>query len=92
MPPGTYTLGGQTVELSAEGRVAAPGAPNLAGSALSLNVAVANTVRFTGRSLEEAAAMASTRPAAYLGIETAGRVIAEWDAAAFSLRVVRVAD
>ena len=48
MPPGIYTLGGQKLELDATGRVAAPGAPNLAGSALLLPVAIGNTVRFTG--------------------------------------------
>jgi N-acetylglucosamine-6-phosphate deacetylase len=90
MPPGVYTLAGQKVELSPAGRVAVPGAANLAGSALLMNVAVANAARFTGLPLEEAAAMASTRPAAYLGIPTAGRVIAEWDPGAFSLRVIRV--
>ena len=63
MPPGRYKLGGQEVELSPAGRVAAPGAPNLAGSALRLDVAIANTVRFTGLPLEEVATMASTRPA-----------------------------
>ena len=90
MPPGRYTLGGQEVELSPSGRVAAPGAPNLAGSALRLDAAIGNTVRFTGLPLEEVVPMASTRPAGYVGIPTAGKVVAEWDPAAFSLRVVRV--
>ena len=90
MPPGRYTLGGQEVELSVTGRVAAPGAPNLAGSALRLDVAIANTVRFTGLALEDVAPMASTRPAEYLGTRAAGKVVAEWDPAAFALRVVRV--
>jgi N-acetylglucosamine-6-phosphate deacetylase len=66
MPPGRYTLGGQVVELSTSGRVAAPGAPNLAGSALRLDVAIGNTVRFTGLGLEEVVPMASTRPAEYM--------------------------
>jgi N-acetylglucosamine-6-phosphate deacetylase len=91
MPPGRYTLGGQEVELDPAGRVAAPGAPNLAGSALRLHVAIANTVRFTGLPLEEVVAMASTRPAEYLGIPTAGRVVAEWDEATFELRILHVA-
>ena len=91
MPPGRYKLGGQEVELSPKGRVAVPGAPNLAGSALRLDVAIGNTVRFTGLSLEDVAPMASTRPAEYVGIPTAGRVVAEWDTVAFALRVVRVA-
>jgi N-acetylglucosamine-6-phosphate deacetylase len=90
MPPGRYTLGGQEVELSPSGRVAAPGALNLAGSALRLDVAIGNTVRFTGLALEEVVPMASTRPAAYIGIPTAGRFVAEWDPSAFTLRVVRV--
>jgi N-acetylglucosamine-6-phosphate deacetylase len=92
MPPGRYTLGGQEVELSPAGRVAVPGAPNLAGSALRLDVAIGNTVRFTGLPLEEVAPMASTRPAEYVGIPTAGKVVAEWDPARFTLRVVRVAE
>ena len=91
MPPGRYTLAGQAVELDASGRVAAPGAVNLAGSALRLDVAIGNTVRFTGLPLEAVVAMASTRPAGYLGIDTAGTVHAEWDEAASRLSVLRVA-
>jgi N-acetylglucosamine-6-phosphate deacetylase len=91
MPPGSYTLGGQKVELDAMGRVAAPGTPYLAGSALRMNVGVGNTVRFTGLRLEDVLAMASTRPAEHIGIRTAGTVVAEWDIAAFALRIVRVA-
>jgi len=90
MPPGRYTLGGQEVELSATGRVSVPGALYLAGSALRLDAAVGHTVRFTGLPLEEVVAMASTRPAGYLGIPTAGRVTAEWDSAASALQIVRV--
>jgi N-acetylglucosamine-6-phosphate deacetylase len=91
MPPGRYTLAGQAVELDASGRVAAPGAVNLAGSALRLDVAIGNTVRFTGLPLDSVVAMASTRPAGYLGIDTVGTVHAEWDEAASRLRVLRVA-
>ena len=90
MAPGRYTLGGQEVELSPTGRVAAPGAPNLAGSALRLDAAIGNTVRFAGLALEDVVPMASTRPAEYVGVPTAGKVVAEWDPAAFTLRVVRV--
>jgi N-acetylglucosamine-6-phosphate deacetylase len=90
MPPGVYTIGRQRVELDATGRVAAPGASNLAGSALLLPVAIGNTVRFTGLSLEDVIPMATTRPAEYIGIRTAGTVVAEWDADAFSLCVLRV--
>jgi N-acetylglucosamine-6-phosphate deacetylase len=87
-PPGLYQLGKLQVEVSAEGRVAAPGAPNLAGSALAMNDAVANTVRFTGLSLDEVLPLATTRPAHYLGLEPAGRVVAEWDAESFRLSVI----
>jgi N-acetylglucosamine-6-phosphate deacetylase len=90
MPPGRYAIGGQPVELDASGRVAAPGASNLAGSALTLDRAIANTVRFTGLPLEAVAEMASTRPAAYIGRTPRGTVDVEWDAARGSLRVLRV--
>ena len=66
------------------GRVAAPGAPNLAGSALALPVAIGNTVRFTGLPLEDVIPMATSRPAEYIGIRPAGTVAAEWDADAAS--------
>ena len=91
MPPGVYSLGGQKVELDTAGRVAAPGASNLAGSALTLPVAIGNTVRFTGLPLEDVIPMATTRPAEYIGIRPAGTVVAEWDEAASELRVIRVA-
>jgi N-acetylglucosamine-6-phosphate deacetylase len=90
MPPGRYTLGGQEVELSASGRVAAPGAPHLAGSALRLDTAIGNTVRFTGLPLEEVVPMASTRPAEYLGLSPTGKVFGEWDPVSCNLRVLRV--
>jgi N-acetylglucosamine-6-phosphate deacetylase len=89
-PPGRYTIGDVQVELSPTGRVAVPGAPNLAGSALTMPEAVANAVRFTGLPLDEVLPMASTWPAQYLGIETAGRVVADWDEQSFQLWVKRV--
>ncbi|HZS10124.1 MAG TPA: amidohydrolase family protein [Blastocatellia bacterium] len=88
--PGKYVLGETTVELSADGRVAEPGTSWLAGSALMMNRAVANTVKFTGVSLHEVLLMASTLPAQYLGFEPAGRVVAEWDQEAGSLLVKAV--
>jgi N-acetylglucosamine-6-phosphate deacetylase len=89
--PGRYVLGDVTVELSAEGRVSEVGAPWLAGSALQMNNAVANTVKFTGLPLEEALCMASTRPAKLMGMETSGHVVGDWDPQASSLRIVSVA-
>ncbi len=84
-PPGRYVLGGVTVELDRAGRVTEPGAGHFAGSALHMNAAVANTVRFAGVPIAEALAMASTRPAAAVGLPTRGRIIADWNPDAFSL-------
>jgi N-acetylglucosamine-6-phosphate deacetylase len=89
-PPGEYSLGELTVLLDDTGRVAVPGQPNLAGSALSMDRAVANVVRFAGVSLDDALTMASEAPATYLGIAPAGSLELEWDPAAFALKVVRV--
>jgi N-acetylglucosamine-6-phosphate deacetylase len=91
-PPGEYQLGALRVRLEENGRVAVPGQPNLAGSSLSMDRAVGNTVRFAGVSLEDALGMASTRPAEYLGVEPAGAIDLEWDPASFTLRVVGVRD
>jgi N-acetylglucosamine-6-phosphate deacetylase len=87
-PPGEYQLGEVRVRLDENGRVAVPGQPNLAGSALSMDRAVGNIVRFAGVTLEEALAMASARPAAFLGISPAGTLDLEWDPATFTLRVL----
>ena len=46
--PGRYTIGAVECELGADGRVSLPGTPYLAGSSLTLDRAIANTVRFTG--------------------------------------------
>ena len=89
-PPGEYQLGSLKVRLDENGRVAAPGAANLAGSALAMDRAVANTVRFAGVSIEDALAMASTQPAAYLGLEPAGTQQLDWDPDALTLRVAMV--
>ncbi len=88
--PGLFELGGVTVELSADGHVAEPGKPWLAGSSLAMNNAVANTVRFTGLSIAEVLPLASTQPANYLGLAPRGTVIADWDEANYSLTVKTV--
>lgn len=86
--PGMYKLGHLEVELNTAGRVAVPGAANLAGSALTMNQAVANTVRFTGLSLDEVLPLANTNPARYLGIEVSDRIIVEWDNERFQLSII----
>ena len=91
-PPGDYMLGSISVHLDETGRVAVPGQPNLAGSALSLDRAIGNTVRFTGLPLADVLPMATTTPARYLGVSPRGRVHASWDAAASRFTVLRVDD
>jgi N-acetylglucosamine-6-phosphate deacetylase len=89
-PPGDYMLGTLKVHLDENGRVAAPGQPNLAGSALSLDRAVGNVVKFTGLPLATVLPMASTRPAQLLGLTPRGRLRARWDAEASRLTVEAV--
>jgi N-acetylglucosamine-6-phosphate deacetylase len=89
-PPGRYTIGGLVAEAGEDGRVSLPGTPYLAGSALTLDRAVANAARFTGLSLDAVIPMASTIPASYLGTTTAGTVTAEWDERAGELQIRRV--
>ncbi len=88
--PGEYAVGAVTCTLGHDGRVSLPGTPYLAGSSLTLDRAVANTVRFTGLPIDDVIAMASTIPAAFLGGRTAGTVIADWDADAAALRILQV--
>ena len=85
--PGSYTIGETRIQLSASGRVAAPGAPNLAGSSLTLDCAVANAVRSAGLTIDQALAMASTLPASCLGVEPAGCILADWDPEKYQLRI-----
>ena len=91
-PPGDYMLGSLRVHLDETGRVAVPGQPNLAGSALSMDRAIGNTVRFTGLPLATVLPMASTTPARYLGIKPRGRIHASWDEATSRFTVTRVDD
>jgi len=78
-PPGEYEMNGERVILSPDGKVSQAGKPWLAGSSLAMHKAVANTVKFTGFSLRVVLPMASTRPAAYLGLQTSGTVTADWN-------------
>lgn len=66
MPDGTYMLGGFAVQVH-DGRCEFDG--RLAGSVLTLDRAVRNTMLFTGTSLQNAIRMASFNPASVLGIE-----------------------
>jgi N-acetylglucosamine-6-phosphate deacetylase len=88
-PPGAYRLGAVDVEVGADRRVSLRGTPYLAGSALTMPEAIGNTVRFTGLPLDDVLPMASTIPADYLGIATAGTVVAEWSDTGFAIVDVR---
>jgi N-acetylglucosamine-6-phosphate deacetylase len=88
--PGYYTIGETPIELNLLGRVAAAGSGKLAGSSLTLGQAVANVVRFSGLPIEEALAMATERPAAYLGIRPAGVVTADWNVREGKLHILAV--
>jgi len=91
-PPGDYMLGDVRVHVDDTGRVGLPNSPYLAGSALALDRAVGNTVRFTGLPLDQVLPMASTQPAAAVGMRPRGEIDAEWDAATgrFTVKRVRV--
>jgi N-acetylglucosamine-6-phosphate deacetylase len=89
-PPGRYRLGTLEVELSADGRVAAPGASTLAGSALLMPRAVANVARFTGLAIETALDMATKRPAEYLGEAPRGLLDLDYQPEKGELRVLGV--
>ena len=85
--PGPYAIGGVECALGEDGRVSLPGTPYLAGSSLTLDRAIANTVCFTGLSIDEVVPMASTIPARYLETTTAGTVTADWDAGTGELHI-----
>ncbi len=66
MPDGQYTLGDLEVHVK-DGVCLAGG--TLAGSVLTMDIAVDNLQRFTGSSLETAVRLASSNPARMLGLE-----------------------
>jgi N-acetylglucosamine-6-phosphate deacetylase len=67
MPDGDYTLGDNTVHVNAG--IARTDAGGLAGSTLTLDQALRNTMEFTGLSLRESLPMATRVPAAALGLQ-----------------------
>jgi N-acetylglucosamine-6-phosphate deacetylase len=69
LPPGRYPRpGGQTLEITPEGRIQVADTPYLAGSGLRLNEGVANTVRFAGTTLAETFLLATRNPARVFGV------------------------
>lgn len=91
-PPGRYRLGELEVEQGRSGRVGLPGTEHLAGSALTMDRAVANAARFTGLPLDSVLPQATTQPASLVGAAPRGRVTAEWDEAAGRLTIFGVVD
>lgn len=67
-PPGLYGFAGMTIERAADGSVRVPGSAVLAGSGLCLDDAVRNVVAWGLATEEQAVAMASTIPAALVGV------------------------
>ncbi|MEQ1853377.1 MAG: hypothetical protein ABMA01_17500, partial [Chthoniobacteraceae bacterium] len=61
-PAGRYTIGDLEIEVGEDRVVRQPGSPNLAGSALTMDRAVAGLVNMAGATLAEAWAAASTVP------------------------------
>jgi len=88
--PGEYELHGQRVVYDEEGWVAPPHKRWLAGSALTLDRAVVNTVNASGLPIETVWPMASDQPARYLGLTTSGRVVADWNPVERRLRILEV--
>ena len=74
MPDGEYALGASTVSLS-EG-VCRDSVGRLAGSTLTQDVALRNYVEWTGADLAAGLEALTTNPAAALGIEDQGRLLA----------------
>lgn len=68
MGPGTYKLGDFEVVVSDSLRCTKAGHAGLAGSALTMDLGVINTALHTDATFEEAWTMASTRPAALVGL------------------------
>lgn len=68
MPPGEYTLGDTRVVRALSGRVSTPGTTHLAGSSLTLDLAVMNTFTHCDVTFEKAWSMASDMPAKLVGL------------------------
>jgi N-acetylglucosamine-6-phosphate deacetylase len=85
-PPGFYEFAGMRIEHVADGSVREPGSHVLAGSALRLDQAVRNVVAWGFASVEQAIAMASTRPAMLLGLGLSPGSV-KWDHALWPRRV-----
>jgi N-acetylglucosamine-6-phosphate deacetylase len=66
-PPGRYRLGEVVADAGPDGCVRLPGTPYLAGSALTMDCAIANTMRYTGLALGDAVRLAGCQPRQLVG-------------------------
>ena len=84
--PGMYEFAGMRIEHAADGSVREPGSDVLAGSALTLDRAVRNVVGWGFACGADAVAMASSHPAALLGMTAVlGQVV--WDERLFPRQI-----
>jgi N-acetylglucosamine-6-phosphate deacetylase len=75
LPDGDYRLGARPITVVG-GRATLPGSETIAGSTLTMGRALRNAVELCGVAVEDAARMASTTPAALLGIADRKGVLA----------------
>ena len=68
-PPGVYRLGSSELKLSEDGSVRLIGSGRLAGSALRIDRALENLMRFSGVSLAEALKTVTVNPARVMGLQ-----------------------
>ena len=66
LKPGAYTTLGKKVQVTEDGAVRLAGTPYLAGAALEMPKAVANTVAFAGVEFADAVDMASVHPVSFM--------------------------
>ena len=83
--PGHYRLGEQDVELTAEQRVELTTTRRLAGSALSMEKGIENSMRFAGLSLLESTRLATSNPGAAMGLRSRTGYLEAGQAADFTL-------
>jgi N-acetylglucosamine-6-phosphate deacetylase len=88
--PGLYDFAGMRIEHAADGSVREPGSHVLAGSALRLDQAVRNVVKWGFAGATQAIAMASAQPAALLGVPGVPSMVT-WDGE-LTPHIVTVAD
>lgn len=73
-PEGSYTLGPVAIRRMADGSVRDGVSPGLAGSALTMDAAVANVAKWQALSLPQAIALARDNPLRVLGVDPAPKI------------------